>query len=325
MSWVAAAVVGGAVVGGVASNMAAGKAASAQKSAAKDANATQQYIYDQTREDQTPWRNAGVSSLSELMYEMGLGDTSDGGSYGDPYADQPLVDQISSGRASGGVVPSTNQALYMSDPVYRRAWDQAANEHMQQFGTGYTKHSNIDAITSRVQQLMTADPEFAKQQEARKASVTHGGEYGSLTKNFSLSDFEADPGYQFRMDEGLKGVQSSAAARGGLLNGGTLKALTKYGQDFASNEYGNAYNRFNNDQTNRFNRLSTIAGVGQTANNAIGAAGSNYANNVSQNQLAVGNANAASAIATGNAINNGVNNVSSYYTMKNLFSNQQAA
>lgn len=74
----------------------------------------------------------------------------------------------------------------------------------------------------------------------------------------------ADPGYDFRMNEGMKALQRSAAAKGSLLTGGTAKAMTQYGQDYGSNEYDKIYNRslgeyglnydiFNNEQ----NRAST--------------------------------------------------------------------
>src|SRR6476469_6841143 len=82
-------------------------------------------------------------------------------------------------------------------------------------------------------------------------------------KTFTMGDFQKDPGYDFRMAEGQKALERSAAARGGLNSGATMKALAQYGQDFASNEYQNAYNRFNNDQSTRFNRLSSLAGLGQ--------------------------------------------------------------
>lgn len=289
---VAAGIVGAAVVGGVASNMAANKAAGAQKSAAKDANATQLAMYNQQREDQAPWRNAGASALSELAYQMGLDDQGGIGAGTSQNYDNFNWKQYLTDNPD---VADPNNWNGHGDTPQDNAW-----AHYQMYGQ----------YEGRQFPYMT-DP----------STVKHSGQFGDLTKKFSLADFEKDPGYQFRLDEGLKGVQSSAAARGGLLNGGTLKALTKYGQDFASNEYGNAYNRFNNDQSTRFNRLSTIAGIGQTANNTLAGAGQNYANSVSQNQLAVGNANAASAIATGNAVNNGINNVTSYYTMKNLFGN----
>jgi len=63
--------------------------------------------------------------------------------------------------------------------------------------------------------------------------------------------FQADPGYAFRLSEGLKALERSAAARGGLLSGGTGKALQRYGQDLASQEYGNAFQRFQADRAAR--------------------------------------------------------------------------
>lgn len=122
----------------------------------------------------------------------------------------------------------------------------------------------------------------------------------SFQKSFTLADFEADPGYAFRMAEGQKAIERSAASRGGLMGGATMKALTRFGQDTASQEYQNAYGRFTNDQTNRFNRLSSIAGFGQAANASNTAAGQNYGNSVAANQIGFGNAQAAAHIGQGN-------------------------
>jgi len=81
---------------------------------------------------------------------------------------------------------------------------------------------------------------------------------GEFNRNFSMSDFTADPGYEFRMQQGQRALDSSAAARGGALSGAAVKAQTRYGQDYASNEYNNAYNRFNNDLNSRYNRLASL-------------------------------------------------------------------
>lgn len=75
-----------------------------------------------------------------------------------------------------------------------------------------------------------------------------------------------DPSYKFRLGEGLKALDRQAAARGGLISGAALKAAGRYGQDFASQEYGNAYNR-----------LAAMAGIGQTATNQLGANAGQYA------------------------------------------------
>lgn len=87
-------------------------------------------------------------------------------------------------------------------------------------------------------------------------------------------EFTEDPGYQFRLDEGNKAIERSAAARGGLVSGRTAKALTRYSQDYASNEY----DRFRSRWYDELRPLQSLAGVGQTAANTSAAMGQNYAN-----------------------------------------------
>jgi hypothetical protein len=125
-----------------------------------------------------------------------------------------------------------------------------------------------------------------------------------FSRDFKSADFQQDPGYAFRMAEGQKALERSAAARGVLQSGGTLKALTRYSQGVASDEYNNAYNRFNADRDRRFNRLSSIAGVGQTANSQIAAAGQNYANQAGSNMMGAANAQAAAGMAAANGWSN---------------------
>lgn len=97
---------------------------------------------------------------------------------------------------------------------------------------------------------------------------------------------EMDPGYAFRLGEGNKAIDRAAAARGMYDSGPTLKALTRYGQDFASGEFTNAYNR-----------LLALAGMGQTAATNTGAYGTNTAARVAENQIGVGNTGAAANIS----------------------------
>lgn len=98
-----------------------------------------------------------------------------------------------------------------------------------------------------------------------------------------------DPSYQFRLNQGLDGVQSGAAAQGNLLSGATQKALMNYGQDYASQEYGNA-----------FNRLSSITGMGQNAAAGVGNAGMQTSQAMANNTMAGANAQAAGTVAAGN-------------------------
>lgn len=134
----------------------------------------------------------------------------------------------------------------------------------------------------------------------------------SLNRTFGASDFQKDPGYDFRMQQGQQALDRSAAARGGAGGGAAMKAMARYGQDYASNEYQNAYNRFNTDRDSRLNRLSSLAGVGQTAtaqlgNNSaamtgqLGSLGSAYAGNMGNNLMGAANAQGAAGIAGANA------------------------
>lgn len=141
---------------------------------------------------------------------------------------------------------------------------------------------------------------------------------GEFNRNFKLSDFVKDPGYDFRMSEGQNTLERSASARGGLMNGGTLKALTRYGQDYASGEYNNAYARFNNDQSTRFNRLSTVAGLGQTANNVTAQLGQQTASSVGNNITSAGAATAAGRVGSANAWTGALNNGSSMYMLSQM-------
>lgn len=126
------------------------------------------------------------------------------------------------------------------------------------------------------------------------------GPDGYFNQTYTGQDIYSDPSYQFRLQQGQDAIQSSAAARGGLLSGATLKALQGYGQDMASQEYSNAYNRFNADQTNQYNRLSNLVGLGQNAAAQQGNAGMQTAQAVANNTMAGANAQAAGQIAAGN-------------------------
>jgi hypothetical protein len=98
---------------------------------------------------------------------------------------------------------------------------------------------------------------------------------------FGMSQFQQDPGYAFRMSEGMKALERGAASRGGLMSGATMKGLQRYGQDLASQEYQNAFNRYGIERERRLNPLQSLAGVGQTSAQQVGAAGQNMASSIS--------------------------------------------
>jgi hypothetical protein len=115
---------------------------------------------------------------------------------------------------------------------------------------------------------------------------TGSGLYGRYARDFSMQDFQADPGYAFRVSEGMKALDRQAAARGGLISGGALKAAQMYGQDLGSQEYQNAFNRYQINRANQLNPLQSMMGAGQTSVNALGNTSQAYgsaAGNVAQN------------------------------------------
>lgn len=125
--------------------------------------------------------------------------------------------------------------------------------------------------------------------------------FGRYTRNFSMADFEADPGYGFRMSEGMKALERSAAARGGLLSGATLKGIQRFGQDLASNEYGNAYARYQANRNAQINPLQGILGQGQTSTNVLTGAAGDVGRGVAGTYMNAGNAQAAGYTGAGQA------------------------
>ena len=132
-------------------------------------------------------------------------------------------------------------------------------------------------------------------------------------------DLGQDPGYAFRLSEGQKALDRSAAARGGLISGGALKAAQRFGQDLGSQEYQNAYTRaltgYNADvarEATGYNRLAALAGYGQTATGQIGAAGQNMASNVGNLMTSGAAANAAGTVGGANALTGGLGSYLNY-------------
>jgi len=133
------------------------------------------------------------------------------------------------------------------------------------------------------------------------AGLAPGGRFASATPFDFRYDQNADPGYGFRFDQGMRGVNASMAAKGMGISGAGIKGATEFGQGMGSQEYNNAFNRYvtgfnaNTGERNQlYNRYAGVAGTGQQATNQIGAQGANMASNI-------GNAYMSSAANTGNA------------------------
>jgi hypothetical protein len=154
---------------------------------------------------------------------------------------------------------------------------------------------------------------------------------------FGMEQFQADPGYGFRLKEGLRALENSAAARGGLLSGNTMRGVTQFGQELGSQEFTNAFNRYQLERQARLNPLQALAGVGQTAANTMGAAAGQYGQgmaqtygqmgqNMAQNAATMGNIRASGYTGIANALTGALGQGLNYYQnqqMLNRFFPQQ--
>jgi hypothetical protein len=136
--------------------------------------------------------------------------------------------------------------------------------------------------------------------------------YGSMAKAFGTDQFQQDPGYAFRQAEGMKALERSAAARGNLLSGSTLKGVQRFGQDLASQEYQNAFNRFQTERAAKLNPLQSLMGSGQSAANVMTGAAGQMGQNEAANIYGAGQARASGYIGSANALNTALGQIGAF-------------
>ncbi len=140
--------------------------------------------------------------------------------------------------------------------------------------------------------------------------------YGSLGRSFDElyggDKFQKDPSYQFRTSEGMKALERSAAARGMLSSGSTLKGIQRFGQDLASQEYQNAFNRYQVERAAKLNPLQSLMGSGQSAANVMTGAAGQMGQNEAANIYNTGQARASGYIGSANALNTALGQIGSF-------------
>jgi len=142
--------------------------------------------------------------------------------------------------------------------------------------------------------------------------------YGQYAKDFGMQDFQQDPGYQFRLSEGLKQLGHTAGARGGLISGQTMKGMQDYAQGSASNEYQNAFNRYQTNRSNQLQPLGNLMTSGQSAaSNQAGQAGQ-YGVNAGNLMSQAGQSMAAGQLGSANTMGNALASMGSAYQNQQL-------
>lgn len=256
-----AAVVAG-VVGAVGTAYAAHKKSSAAKDAANtqaqaagDANRLQLQMFNQARADNEPFRQNALTAQNEYMALLGLAPQQ--AAQGQP--------QVSGTQQANSQGPYT-QGVYANNPLDRRI--------------GNPKLAAMDPLREMLPNAPTPLLSMTQAQPTQQTPALTPQQ----SQQAAFDRFRNTPGYQFGLQTGFDQVQASAAARGSLMSGATLKALQRFGNDYADQQGYTPY----------MNRLASLAGMGQTINSQNAQLGMNYANQAGNNLL-----NAATARASG--------------------------
>jgi hypothetical protein len=213
--------------------------------------------------------------------------------------------------AAGAVVGALISADSQRSAANKAAGATEDSNELEKYMYDQTRQDNLPALQSRnsgltqLQQLLGigGDPKAAN--------------YGSLMDRYTGQDLQNDPGYQFGLKQGTSALEQSAAARGGLYSGATMKALQRYGQDYGGTKFNEGFNRNQAQNDAIFGRFASLAGLGQAGSSQLATAGQNYANSVGNNMIGLANVQAAQGINQGNQLSNGVNQLAAWASNRN--------
>jgi hypothetical protein len=286
MPWTAAAAIGGALIVSSASK----KASQAQSQSAQAGMASQNDALNRQLDLQEPFRQTGLAGNRRLAELLGISQ------------DIPADPSSLSGDAR---------------TKYDALQAQINNIEPLMQGIGNERMRNIGDLTTRRDAAVQQQQQLLKEFQASQPQQPQSSDYGMLTRKFSAGDLADDPvynsGLQFGLDTGTKAINARATAHGGYDSGATLKALTQFGNDYGSTKANESYNRFNNDNTNIYNRLAGISGTGQTATNNVSNAIQNYGNTSASLMADAGNARAAGIVGEANAWGGALEGVAGAY------------
>ena len=264
-------IAGAVTLGGAAiASRGADRQADAATNTANQNNATQQNIYNQQRADLAPWRASGTAALSEINRRLGLG-----GQMGTVSPREGGGTPLIGTGAGGGVAPTGYGASQYVDPR-----DTAMQPRNQMVDTMMQANSPEGGAP---QNVLSTDgstgPQVLPAATGTAATTNATAPTNALDPENRYGGFYASPGYQFRFDEGQRGINANRAASGSLQSGDALRSLTRYGQDYASNEFNT-----------QLNQLFSVAGLGQTATGQGNALAGQYGAQVGQNNQNASNA-----------------------------------
>jgi hypothetical protein len=256
----------------------AGAAANASARGANNATGESARQYDTTRGDLAPYRVTGGGALNALGRLFGLPTTT--------------AEQWQSQQPQ--LVGDTELPAGTTTRSVGKGWYEVWHGG-NRIGTLRPGGANGQFINDTGADI----PGLLRQNQQQSQAAQGGG-------TPDMSGFFTSPGYQFRRSEGMRGIERSAAARGGAFSGNALRALSEFNSNIASDEFGNYVNQ-----------LAGIAGVGQTATNQTAAYGADHAATAGANARYAGDARASGISDRANIVGQGVNmlgGIAGYYS-----------
>jgi F0F1-type ATP synthase membrane subunit c/vacuolar-type H+-ATPase subunit K len=287
-------------------------AADLQAQAANRALDLQEEAYYNQRYDMAPWLQMGTGATGLLSYAMGIPSQYNpysatqspisGQQYSSPYLNSPQMVQKRQNLSSQ--IESLNAELAKLQGEY----DEAKTDFSRHIFT-----NRMNMVKEQLNPLMsdyertTGGIPYGEEIPSGTTAATTGtpiaeGEspfgFGELAQPMSevMQNWQQDPGYEFRQQQGEKSVNRFLADKGMPFGGQAAKSLLEFNQNFASQEYGNVYNRTAADRQDRFNRLASLAGMGQTTSQYL--AGASTANAANQGNILMNSANIQGDLAT---------------------------
>jgi hypothetical protein len=314
-----------------AAESAAGATAAASDRAAKlqyqmfqQQQAAQEKALAEQRALQEPYRQAGLAGQNRLMDLLGLRMPAPSSMTGAP-----------SVTARTGIAPTL------------RSEDEIRNALISQYTTGggqveYGREGGMQeapsvvneanlaaAIQGAQSQEQTALNAYRAQQSQAQQSqqmqqTAPSADFGKYARDFGMSDYQADPGYAFRLSEGMKQLGAGARASGGAVSGRTMMGAQNYAQGLASQEYQNAFNRYQTNRANQLQPLGNLMASGQSAASNQGSAAGQYGASggnlitgagqaIGAGQYGAGQSMAAGQLGVGNTMGNALGTIGSMY------------
>jgi len=281
-----AAVVG--LAGSAISANGAKSAANTQSAALTAGQQVQQNEFNTITAQEQPFIQGGYGALNQLNYLMGIP------------GQQPQVSQTgpSYGGTAGGNTIGGGGNRPGNGPGYQTGWSPGGGLQVMPSGAG----TQVAAQQSGAQASTQAGQPPAGQ-------AVPGG-YGSLNAPFTADMMKQySPAYQFQLQQGGQGVLNQSSANTGSESGAAMKDLMGYNQNLANTAFNNAFNQYNTQQGNTYNRLMGVSTLGQNAAANLGTQGTTIAGNQSQLLASQGAANAAGQVGVANAYSSAASNM----------------